>query len=190
MPPSACSTALVRYACFYLAKPLPPAYNPLISSPVESQTRMRAMINCCKNMSLVLLFAMAGSAAAADRKDSTPQKTPKLDLYGDPLPAGAIARIGSIRLRHTGLSDLVYLQGGKIILSAGADRVLRWWDRASGRPIQDMKLQGVGGPGFCQTLSPDGKYMVAQDGQNLVFWHVATGKELKKLPTGAQNSVM
>src|SRR5262249_43684306 len=99
-------------------------------------------------------------------------------------------RIGSIRLRHTGLSDLVYLQGGKIILSAGADRVLRWWDRASGRPIQDMKLQGVGGPGFCQTLSPHGQYMGAQDGQSLVFWHVATGKDLKKLPIGAQNSVM
>jgi WD40 repeat protein len=148
------------------------------------------MTKYCKNIQLLLLFAVTSSAAAADRQDSPPQKTPKLDLYGDPLPAGAIARIGSIRLRHTGLSDLVYLPDGKTIISAGADRVLRWWDRASGKPMRDVKLQGVGGPGFCQTLSPDGKFMVAQDAQALVFWEVATGKELKKLPTGAQNSVM
>jgi WD40 repeat protein len=147
------------------------------------------MFKYSKNTLFLLLIGVT-SSAAADRQDSTPQKTPKLDLYGDPLPAGAIARIGSIRLRHTGLSDLVYLPDGKTILSAGADRVLRWWDRASGKPIRDLKLQGVGGPGFCQTLSPDGKFMVAQDGQALVFWEVATGKELKKLPMGAQNSVM
>ena len=102
----------------------------------------------CKNISVLLLLAMASIAPAADRQDAKADKSPKLDLYGDPLPAGAVARIGSIRLRHTGLSDLVYLPDGKTILTSGADRVLRWWDMATGKPIKSVNLQGVGGPGF------------------------------------------
>src|SRR5260370_18617765 len=136
---------------------------------------MLAMINYCKNISLLLLFAMVGGTAAADRQDSA---SAKLDLYGDPLPAGAVARIGSIRLRHAGLSDLVYLPDGKTILSAGADRVLRWWDLATGKPVRTVNLHGNSGPGYCETLSPDGKTLVAQDGQSLVFWDAQTGKEL------------
>jgi len=83
--------------------------------------------------------------------------------------SGAVARIGSIRLRHSGLSDLVYLPDGKTILSAGRTGCCAGGiGPAANR--SDRHLQGAGGPGYCQTLSPDGKWMAAQDGQALVFW--------------------
>lgn len=147
------------------------------------------MIHLRGYISLIVLLVVIGIAPAADRQDSGTAQTTKLDVYGDPLPSGAIARIGSIRLRHAGLSDLVNLPDGKTILSAGSDRVLRWWDQPTGKPLRTVKLQGEGGPGYCQTLSPNGKWLVAQDAQNLVFWEVATGKEVKRLPLGNQNSV-
>jgi WD40 repeat protein len=142
-----------------------------------------------KHLSLFLLFVVVSGAQGADRQDPVSSNRQKLDLYGDPLPAGAVARIGSIRFRHVGLSDLVYTSDGKQILSAGGDRVLRWWDLATGKPVRTVNLQGNSGPGFCVTLSPDGKTLVAQEGQELIFWEIATGKELKKLPIGNQNAL-
>ena len=41
---------------------------------------------------------------------------------------GALARLGTVRLRHAGLSSFLFLPGGKEVLSAGSDRVLRYWD--------------------------------------------------------------
>ncbi len=104
-----------------------------------------------------------------------------LDQYGDPLPLGAVARLGSIRLRHAGMSDFVFLPGGKTVLSAGSDRVLRFWDLATGRQARAVTLQGKAGPGRAVTLSPDGKTLVADDGGMLVFWEVDSGKEIKTL---------
>ncbi len=107
---------------------------------------------------------------------------PRTDLYGDPLPAGALVRFGSVRLRHAGLGDYVCLPGGKTALTAGGDRVLRYWDLTTGRQLRSVMLQGKAGPGRLVTLSPDGKLLTALDGEGLVVWDVATGKEVKTLP--------
>src|SRR5205823_3662711 len=90
--------------------------------------------------------------------------------YGDPLPDGVVARLGSIRLRHAGLSDFVFLPDGKTVLSAGSDRVLRFWDTATGRMARAVRLQGDAGPGQCVTLSPDGQMLAAHDHGKLVIW--------------------
>jgi WD40 repeat protein len=127
------------------------------------------------------LALIAGVAIATD---DAPKKRPppRTDLYGDPLPDGAVARLGSVRLRHAGLSDFVFLNGGKSILSAGSDRTLRFWDVATGQQTRAVKLQGLAGPGHVVTLSPDGKTLVAHDKEKLVFWDVESGKEIKTLP--------
>src|SRR5262245_41248973 len=107
---------------------------------------------------------------------------PRADRYGDPLPEGAVARLGSVRLRHAGRPDHACLPGGKTVLTAGSDRMLRFWDLASGRQVRAVQLRGKAGPGHCVTLSPDCKTLVAHDGGQLVFWEVASGKEIKTLP--------
>src|SRR5262249_33875359 len=56
---------------------------------------------------------------------------PKTDLYGDPLPSGAIARCGTMRLRHGRGSTVAFAADGKTLISFGGDRTLRFWDVAT-----------------------------------------------------------
>src|SRR5439155_25134208 len=84
-----------------------------------------------------------------------------------------------------GLSDLVFLPDGKTLITVGDDTVLRFWDLAAGKGTRTIRLQGNMGPGYCQTLSPDGKLLVALCGTELQFWDATTGKEIKKLALGS-----
>jgi len=62
-----------------------------------------------------------------------------VDLYGDPLPEGAIARMGSMRLRHgSGIFQAAFRNDGKVLMSAGGDGLVRFWDAATG--IVDPKV--------------------------------------------------
>jgi hypothetical protein len=56
---------------------------------------------------------------------------PRLDPYGDPLPAGAVARLGSVRWRHPAGAGLQVTGDGQRLVSSGYhDR--RVWDPAIG----------------------------------------------------------
>src|SRR5215468_4649827 len=72
---------------------------------------------------------------AISEKEPGQGQAARVDRYGDPLPAGAVARLGTIRLRHTGLvHEVGWLPGGKSIASVGDDGV-RVWDAGTGRPL-------------------------------------------------------
>jgi RNA polymerase sigma factor (sigma-70 family) len=112
----------------------------------------------------------------------TAQPATRVDRFGDPLPDGAIVRLGTTRLAHAGLACYRFLDGGKTILSIGSDRVLRSWDVATGRQVGEVRLEVKGRMGQAATLSPDGKTLAGLAGPNIVFWEVATGKSIKTLP--------
>ncbi|HTU90056.1 MAG TPA: sigma-70 family RNA polymerase sigma factor, partial [Gemmataceae bacterium] len=109
------------------------------------------------------------------------EAAPRTDCYGDPLPEGAIARMGSLQLRHAGQSDFVVLPDNKTILTAGG-RAVRFWDIASGRLIRQVKLQGSFAPGRSATPSPDGKILAGLDRNQLILWDIDSGKQIKTLP--------
>jgi WD40 repeat protein len=76
---------------------------------------------------LVLLgfdWADAAAVAAAGR-----------DLYGDPLPEGAVARLGSVRFRSPdgSVSGLHFSADGKTLHTVGGDATLRVWETSTGR---------------------------------------------------------
>jgi len=57
------------------------------------------------------------------------------DAFGDPLPDGAVARLGTIRLRQPMIHSLAFSSDGKTLASAGATPI-HLWDVESGRLFQ------------------------------------------------------
>jgi RNA polymerase sigma factor (sigma-70 family) len=123
------------------------------------------------------------------------QQTPTVDANGDPLPTGAIARLGADRWRHDKASVTAFLPDGKTVITAGhGDRTIRYWEYPSGKEIVSRRITppaenvgkgalGSGGSGFVAVAaSVDGKTIAVSDGQPVVYLYEAvTGKELHKL---------
>ncbi len=117
---------------------------------------------------------------------------PRVDALGDPLPEGAIARLGTTRMRHfispdhfsSGIGCIDWSHDGKTIVTTSfRDKVgveARLWDAATGKALSLLENNLRYGPGFVR-FSPDGKTIAAAAGDKIVFWEVATGKELGQL---------
>src|SRR5580704_55948 len=72
------------------------------------------------------------------------EKTKPADAQGDPLPDGAVHRIGSIRLRHNGeIGLLAFAPDGKSLLSLGGDQTFRRWDAATGKELSRFEKKGL-----------------------------------------------
>lgn len=66
---------------------------------------------------------------------------PRLDLYGDSLPAGAVARIGTVRLRNvTEISRIALTPDGKLLVTSGDHTPLQVWDTATGAFVRQLRF--------------------------------------------------
>src|SRR5262245_28238037 len=93
---------------------------------------------------LAVIFLRPAVPAAQAPRGAGPEKPARADRHGDPLPAGAIARMGTLRLRHGGpVSFVGYAAGGKVLISAGQGGAVRTWD-ATGRPLVRLPLDPFG----------------------------------------------
>src|SRR5437016_4258994 len=85
---------------------------------------------------------------------ATPPEKKRVDCWGDPLPEGAVARIGSVRLRHgDSIGALAFSPDGKLLASASWDRTVSVWDSATGQERHRLHAGDVRALGF----SGDGK---------------------------------
>src|SRR5262249_50000816 len=64
-----------------------------------------------------------------------PAPKPKEDALGDPLPDGALLRLGSLRFKHPNSAhDLALSPDGKIVITAGNRQYIAW-DAATGKQL-------------------------------------------------------
>ncbi|NQT11339.1 MAG: hypothetical protein HQ582_01235, partial [Planctomycetes bacterium] len=74
--------------------------------------------------------------------DGNPRK-PGHDLDGRPLPRGAVARLGSRRLRHEGRNKQIrMLPDNKTLISSSRDSGVRLWNADTGKLLRELDLEG------------------------------------------------
>jgi WD40 repeat protein len=151
---------------------------------------------------MVLVFGLRGHSEPAQKEEKDTNRSLRVDLYGDPLPAGGIARMGTVRGRHAqAISFIAFLPDGKTVLTVCHDQIIRVWDIKTGmefrrfgeppNPAQEAGFPGM--PGrfratmrtampFHAALSADGKLLACggQDGP-MRMWNVPTGKLIHKI---------
>jgi WD40 repeat protein len=83
------------------------------------------------------LLALALLALAAP----LPAQPARKDLAGDPLPKGALARMGSLRLRSDiTLACAAFAPDGKALVTAGQSNRLTFWDQGTGKPARTLSV--------------------------------------------------
>jgi RNA polymerase sigma factor (sigma-70 family) len=115
-----------------------------------------------------------------------PARQTRSDFYGDALPPGVLARMGTVRLRQEG-AHLAITDDGKTLISAGDASEVWYWDMASGARVrvQQMRLPKMpanhAGPGLAG-LSPDGKVLATFLQDRISLYNTRTGEELNGFP--------
>lgn len=118
--------------------------------------------------------------AVADRRNAGPAEKGK-DLYGDPLPPGAVMRLGTLRQRAVD-AKLAVSADGKSLVSVRAGKSIRIWDAATGELRQKRELPGE--QWGTSTLSPDGRWLariVIRSDYRLEIWDMRSGQKARDL---------
>lgn len=118
--------------------------------------------------------SMAGDAKAVRR-----------DHYGDPLPPGAVARLGTLRLWHPKyMGKMAFSPDGKTLASSDLEELVYLWDTATGKELRRIAKATDDPPADLLKFSPSGRILAgsAPDYEQTIFlWDAATGKLLHRM---------
>lgn len=155
--------------------------------------RTHIKLLACITLVLSLLTSAAESALTDD--------------FGDPLPPGAVARLGSVRFRHTYARFAVFSPDGKTIASWGSSdgqlHDIIVWETVTGRPLRRLTPVCMpADPDYSHytplAFSPDGRLLAAGGTTDfntpnhkdwVELWEVASGKKLRQIPFARPDQV-
>jgi RNA polymerase sigma factor (sigma-70 family) len=133
----------------------------------------------------VLTYSLAAPAPFDERSaDPAPSQPGRgnvppetRDAHGDPLPPGAIARLGTLRFRHgKGIAAIALAADGKTITSAGSDGSIVLHDATSGAKLRVLAAEAATAG---VALAPDGQSVATVvGGQRIVVREATTGRRL------------
>jgi WD40 repeat protein len=158
------------------------------------------------SLAIIAFAACTGEGVLVDAQDNPATlvraDSSGVDLNGDALPAGALARLGTLRWRHAGTVTFVAFPTDHSILTGSSDNTLRLWDRATGKEIRRFTIPNVqpaamragkglpvarlgmrpGAGQLVAALSHDGNTLaVGLNNNQIQLWDVPTGKEIRQL---------
>jgi len=114
-----------------------------------------------------LLLTAAGALWAGEAPVPSAPRPARKDALGDDLPPGAVARLGTARLRHiVDITDVAWSADGKVLASAGTDGAIKLWRADSGMYLKTLKHPEPGRAGLPYgdtriALRGDGKVLAA-----------------------------
>jgi len=116
------------------------------------------------------------------------EKHVRRDRYGDPLPPGALARLGTVRMRHSNMTaDAVFTPDGKTVIVSDWGGEVIFWDVATGRELRRLRAADGRVNGLALALSGDGKTLATGGFGQFSLWDTATGNKLSQTQVPAGN---
>jgi hypothetical protein len=170
LTPVAVPDKLLGESLRHLTNPVPAAISALADGMLPA-LKLKII-----RMGLILATAIGLGAGLSLRSDPEPQTPPILsatasedvaqakneprrDRYGDPLPLGAVARLGTLRFRvDAAIQGLAFAPDGKMIVVRG-NGGLWLLDAVCGKQIRHIDNSGSHTPHIA--FSPDGKRLIA-----------------------------
>ena len=139
------------------------------------------MRQCC--FVTLFLLALNGSSLRADE--------PRADAFADPLPPGAVARLGSVRWRSANwgynTETGIFTPDGERFITWGGGQAIEIFDVATGRKRQSLSHKYGFRHAEAVALAPDGKTLVAASAESDVrIWEIATGREINRFAAGGK----
>jgi WD40 repeat protein len=118
---------------------------------------------------------------------ATPAAEPRLDRFGDPLPEGAVMRLGTTGLRLPGIAGVAFRPNGELV-ALTAERKLHVWSADFKSKSGVMSLPDD--PPFVDnlTLAPDARFAAAYHAgrtrQYVVIWDLGGPRPVEHLTYG------
>jgi RNA polymerase sigma factor (sigma-70 family) len=170
---------------------------PAVARLVASSVRLKALL-VASATALVAALGMVLAVGGGPVRDPPPEKeapapteaaAPRTDIFGDPLPEGALLRLGTERFRHSGqIYSLACSLDGRRIATGNAPSNLNLsasvvvWDAENGRPLR--RWSGHAHVVRSVAFSPDNERVVVVNGYGKVhLYDLTSGQELRRFDT-------
>jgi WD40 repeat protein len=142
-----------------------------------------------RGLGLAALLAALGAATFLPFPDKAPthgltmqaepEEPVRFDRYGDPLPWGALVRLGSVRYRYDARVECLGFSRDRKRLAVGTRQSAVVWDVDTGAEVRKFTLQGTP---HCAAFTLDGKAVAFAESEYLLaLWDLRTGREIYRL---------
>jgi WD40 repeat protein len=149
--------------------------------PESASSRLAKTCGAATVVGLTLLAAGLGST---DERTSAADAQARTDLHGDPLPPGAVARLGTLRFRHgEHIREIAFAPDGKAVASASESGSIVLHDLATGKRLRSFPGESdhPSGGVYAVAFAPDGKTRAAAvSSRRVCVWEMATGKRIRQ----------
>jgi RNA polymerase sigma factor (sigma-70 family) len=156
--------------------PVPPAVASLAEVGGYSLKLKLAGVAVLAAAGLGIALVPGGAEPPAEKAPTVPVALRDSAERAEPLPPGAIARFGTLRMRGCA-APVAFSPNGRLIACAASDSRSRviLWDRATGQFVRSLEADAR----VSLRFSPDDKKVLAYDGgNNQSVWDVETGERL------------
>jgi WD40 repeat protein len=130
---------------------------------------VRTAARCLGSITVVVGMIPAAVAGPAE----------PVDRAGDPLPPGAVARLGTTRFRRgSSIRQVAYTPDGGTLATLGDDGVIRLWDAATGVEIRHL---AAAPPASGFALASPGRtlFTASREDRLIRGWDVASGRQVR-----------